>query len=133
MARDLVDQVIEKGECDFVNDVAGALPSYVIAELLGIPLEDGYRLYELTEIDEQWRARRPQPARHRRGNPDVQLRLELAARKRTQPGDDIATSLLHAEIDGQRLTDMEFILFFVLLIVAAVMPPVISSRATSAR
>ena len=50
MARDVVDRVIEKGQCDFVNDVAGALPSYVIAELLGIPLEDGYRLYELTEI-----------------------------------------------------------------------------------
>ena len=43
---------------------------------------------------------------------------ELAARKRAQPGDDIATSLLHAEVDGQRLTDMEFNLFFVLLIIA---------------
>lgn len=50
MARDLVDRVIEKGQCDFVKDVAGALSSYLIAELLGIPLEDGYRLYELTEI-----------------------------------------------------------------------------------
>ena len=42
--------MIERGECDFVDDVAGALPSYVIAEMLGIPLEDGRRLYELTEI-----------------------------------------------------------------------------------
>ena len=50
MARDVVDSVIERGECNFVTDVAGALPSYVIAELLGIPLEDGCRLYELTEI-----------------------------------------------------------------------------------
>ena len=50
MARDVVDSVIERGECDFANDVAGVLPSYVIAELLGIPLEDGYRLYELTAI-----------------------------------------------------------------------------------
>jgi cytochrome P450 len=41
---------------------------------------------------------------------------ELAARKRAHPGDDIATSLVHAEVDGQRLTDMEFNLFFVLLI-----------------
>jgi cytochrome P450 len=43
-------EAIERGECDFVTDVAGALPSYGIAELLGIPLEEGYRLYELTEI-----------------------------------------------------------------------------------
>ena len=41
---------------------------------------------------------------------------ELAARKRAEPGDDIATSLLHAEVDGQRLTDMEFNFFFMLLI-----------------
>ena len=41
---------------------------------------------------------------------------EFATRKRAQPGDDIATSLLHAEVDGQRLTDMEFNFFFMLLI-----------------
>ena len=41
---------------------------------------------------------------------------ELAARKRAQPGDDIVTSLLHAEVDGQRLTEMEFNFFFILLL-----------------
>jgi cytochrome P450 len=118
MARDLVDRVIEKGKCDFVNDVAGALPSYVIAEMLGIPLEDGYRLYELTEIMNSG-----VPGDHNPRATEAAAQMfayagELAARKRAQPGDDIATSLLHAEVDGQRLTDMEFIMFFVLLIVA---------------
>ena len=51
---------------------------------------------------------------------------ELAARKRAEPGDDIATSLLHAEIDGQRLTDMEFNFFFILLLNAGVMRPATS-------
>ena len=41
---------------------------------------------------------------------------ELGARKRAHPGDDIATSLLQAEVDGERLTDMEFNFFFMLLI-----------------
>jgi len=50
MARQIVDDVIDRGQCDFVEDVAGALPSYVIAELLGIPLHDGRSLYGLTEI-----------------------------------------------------------------------------------
>ena len=40
----------------------------------------------------------------------------LGARKRAHPGDDIATSLLQAEVDGERLTDMEFNFFFTLLI-----------------
>src|SRR5262249_7327825 len=45
LARRIVDQVVERGECDFVLDIAGELPSYVIAELMGIPLDDGRRLY----------------------------------------------------------------------------------------
>jgi cytochrome P450 len=41
---------------------------------------------------------------------------ELVARKRKDPRDDIATSLLHAEVDGQRLTESEFNFLFLLLI-----------------
>ena len=117
MARQIVDDVAERGECDFVNDVAGALPSYVIAELLGIPLTDGRRLYELTEIMNSGAV----------GDAvqthviDAQMQMfsygtELAARKRSNPGDDIATALLNAEVDGERLTDLEFNMFFLLLI-----------------
>ena len=43
---------------------------------------------------------------------------ELAAEKRANPGDDIITALLEAEVEGERLTDMDFDLFFVLLAVA---------------
>jgi cytochrome P450 len=50
LARQIVDCVIEKGECDFVSEIAGEMPSYVIAELMGLPLEDGRELYKLTEI-----------------------------------------------------------------------------------
>src|SRR5207344_70434 len=50
LSREIVDDVAERGECDLVVDVAGRLPSALIAELLGIPREDGERLYELTEI-----------------------------------------------------------------------------------
>src|SRR6202042_3828533 len=49
LARQIVDAVAGKGECDFVNDVAGEMPSYVIAELMGMPLDDGRELYRLTE------------------------------------------------------------------------------------
>ena len=98
----------------FRRDIAGALPSFVIAELLGIPLEDGRRLYELTETMNSGVIDDPQVQQ-------AQLQMfeyaaELAARKRADPGDDIASSLLQAEVDGQRLTDLEFNLFFLLLI-----------------
>lgn len=114
IARDVVDTVIEKGECDFVSEVAGALPSYVIAELLGIPLQEGYRLYELTEIMNTGVVG-DQHATHA-AMEMMAYSTELMARKRVHPEDDIATSLLHAELDGQRLTDLEFNSFFMLLI-----------------
>lgn len=118
MAREIVDDVVERGECDFVNDVAGALPSYVIAELLGIPLEDGRRLYELTEIMNTGSVGDTGGESHA---VDAQMQMfqygtELAARKRAEPGDDIATALLNAEVDGERLSDLEFNMFFLLLI-----------------
>lgn len=50
LARQIVDEVIERGECDFVSEIAGEMPSYVIAELMGLPLDDGRELYKLTEI-----------------------------------------------------------------------------------
>ncbi len=114
MARAIVDDALERGECEFVNDVAGALPSYVIAELLGIPLEDGRRLYALTDIMNTRPLHDPELVQ-------AQMQMfayasELAALKRASPGDDIATALLHAEVDGQRLTDLEFNLFFLLLL-----------------
>lgn len=49
LARQIVDAVAARGAYDFAADVAGELPSYVIAELVGIPLDDGRRLYALTE------------------------------------------------------------------------------------
>ena len=116
MARQIVGDVVERGEWDFVEDIAGALPSYVIAELLGIPLADGRRLYELTEIMNTGTVGDPQSQAK-----DAQMQMflygtELAARKRADPGDDIATSLLQADVDGERLTDLEFNMFFLLLI-----------------
>jgi cytochrome P450 len=119
MAREIVDDVVELGECDFVDDIAGALPSYVIAELLGIPLEDGRRLYELTEIMNSGAVGDTHHDLSRVVDAQMQMfqyGTELAARKRAVPGDDIATSLLQAEVDGERLTDLEFNRFFLLLI-----------------
>ncbi len=49
LATRIVDGVIERGGCDLVTDLAGEMPSFVIADLLGIPLEDGRALYHHTE------------------------------------------------------------------------------------
>ena len=49
LARGLVDAVAARGECDFVEDIAKPLPLIVIAELLGLPVEDRQQLGEWSD------------------------------------------------------------------------------------
>jgi cytochrome P450 len=116
LAQQIVDAVIEKGECDFVSQVAGEMPSYVIAELMGMPLDDGRELYHLTEAIHS----APGTVPGLDGGMAVMKMFEygrtLIEEKRARPKDDLATKLLHAEVDGKKLDDIEFLLFFLLLI-----------------
>jgi cytochrome P450 len=117
LAREIVDDVVERGDCDLVHDVAGRLPSGLIAELMGIPRADGERLYELTEIMHTTDAAVAPP--HVKAAAVAEMLAyagETAARKRVGPGDDIASTLVQAEIDGDRLTDGELQWFFLLLV-----------------
>jgi len=116
LARQIVDAVADRGECDFVADVAGEMPSYVIAELMGMPLGDGRELYKLTEAIHT----APEAQAPGAGGEAVRKMFEygskLIAEKRARPGDDLASKLLACEVDGRKLADPEFLLFFLLLI-----------------
>ena len=116
LARRIVDTVIAMGECDFVGEIAGEMPSYVIAELLGIPLDDGRELYKLTEAIHT----APEAQEAGAGGMAVLKMFEYGRKvieeKRARPKDDLATRLLTAEVDGKRLDDIEFLLFFLLLV-----------------
>ena len=116
LARQIVDEVIERGACDFVTDIAGEMPSYVIAELLGMDLEIGRELYKLTEIIHTSPSALPEGEVGRAVMKMFAHGQELIKEKRARPGDDLATKLLTAEIDGKKLADMEFLLFFLLLV-----------------
>ena len=118
LARRIVNEVIEKGECDFVAEVAGEMPSYVIAELMGMPLDDGRELYKLTEIIHSAPETLPPGAGQQAVMKMFAYGSGLIAEKRARPADDLATRLLEAEVEGRRLTDPEFLLFFLLLIYA---------------
>jgi cytochrome P450 len=116
LAREIVDDVVGAGSCDFVRDIAGRLPSGLIAELMGISRADGERLYELTEIMHTFD---PSVSIERRGaamQEMLQYGSEVAEHKRQHPGDDIASVLVQAEVDGDRLTDAEIQWFFLLLV-----------------
>ena len=121
LAREVIDNVIERGSCDFVTDIAMELPLQVIAEMMGVPKEDRIKLFQwsnrmIGSNDPEYAAS-PEDA----ANAAAELFMyanEIAIERRKTPGDDIVSALLTAEVDGQSLSDMEFDLFFLLLTVA---------------
>ena len=123
--RDITVQIIEdaitKGEVDFVTDVASELPLQVIAELMGVPLEDRHKVFD-------WSNRMigsddPEYAVSQENVQNAQVEMfmyaqQLADQRRANPKEDIITKLLSADVDGDQLSDMDFNLFFLLLAVA---------------
>ena len=120
LSREIVDGVARKGECDFVAGIAAELPLLVIAELMGCPVEDRAKLFswsnQLIGFED--------PELSQGSNPnDVMLELfeyagGLARQRRGDPRDDLTSALVHAEVEGERLDDLTFNMFFLLLILA---------------
>lgn len=116
LARRIVDGVIARGECDLVEDLAGLMPSYVIAEVLGIPLADGVELYRLTEAIHAAPESQPEGAALGAVISMFNYAHQVWLDKRERPADDLASRLAHAEVDGRALDEIDFNLFFLLLI-----------------
>jgi cholest-4-en-3-one 26-monooxygenase len=115
----IVDNVIERGECDFVEDVASELPLQAIAEIMGVPQEDRRLLFEWSNrmigIDD------PEYGNAEGTAAFAQLYTyvnELAKQRRSDPRDDIVTRLINAEVEGDSLSELEFDMFMLLLTVA---------------
>lgn len=117
----IVDEVIERGEADFVVDLAAELPLQVIAEIIGVPQEDRHLVFDwsnrMVGSQDPEYAVAPEDA----GIAQAELYAycdALCADRRKNPRDDILTSLINAEIDGDKLSDLELNTFFMLLSVA---------------
>jgi cytochrome P450 len=116
LAAEIVDGVADRDEFDLVEDVAGLLPSYVIAEMLGIPRHDGVALYRLTEAIHADPASQPEGAGMAAVIEMFNYAADVWADKRAHPTDDLASALVTAEVDGHRLDQIDFNLFFLLLV-----------------
>ncbi|HEX4492896.1 MAG TPA: cytochrome P450 [Acidimicrobiia bacterium] len=111
----LVDGVAERGGCDLVTDLALWLPLHVIADLVGVPEADRAHVFELTEITFGFD---PAVTPAERGAAAMEMYAYadgLCDERRAQPRDDLLSVLLHAEIDGERLTQLQVDIFFLLL------------------
>jgi cholest-4-en-3-one 26-monooxygenase len=127
MVRAIIDGVVERGECDFVEDVAARLPLWVIAEMMGVPAEDRRHVYEIGNKmvgvdDPDYHDADGKPVSEK-GAKEAFAEMffyadKLREKARKAPADDLATAMLEAELDGQRLSDLDFNFFFLLLLIA---------------
>ncbi|MBW2233069.1 MAG: cytochrome P450 [Deltaproteobacteria bacterium] len=120
LSSEIVDSVARKGECDFVASIASELPLLVIAELVGCPLEDRRKLFDWSN---QMVGFEDPDFANEAGATDAMSELfeyagHLAAKRRSDPRDDLTSVLVHAEVDGERLDELGFNMFFILLILA---------------
>jgi cholest-4-en-3-one 26-monooxygenase len=120
-SRRVIDEVADRGECEFVEDVAAKLPLEMICEMLGLAEEDWPRMFELSNKlvgfdDPDYRS---SPEEGQAAAAEIFGYCDtVAADRRAHPRDDLMSNLVHAEVDGERLDDLEVNLFFVTLVVA---------------
>src|SRR3984957_20110243 len=120
-ADGIIDAVCERGTADFVEEISAELPLLVIAELLGVPQEDRRMVFEwsnrmIGSEDPEYQIEGADP-----GESAMQVfsyAEELAAKRRLAPRQDLVSVLLNAEVEGEKLEQLELDLFFMLLIVA---------------
>ena len=120
-ADEIIDNVIEKGSADFVTDLVAELPLIVIAELMGVPREDRHRVFDWSNRmvgneDPEYNISADQAAQA--AMELYAYAAELFAEKRTNPHEDLMSALTQVEIEGERLSELELELFFLLLAVA---------------
>ncbi len=118
-AQSIVEAAAAEGSGDFVEQVSCELPLQAIAGLMGVPQEDRKKLFDWSnqmvgDQDPEFASNDPTAA-------SVELimyGMQMAAERGANPGDDLVTKLVQADVEGHKLTDDEFGFFVILLAVA---------------
>jgi len=111
----VIDSVADRGECDLVRDVALWLPLHAIADLVGVPEEDRKQVFEWTELTFGFDADTTPEERAEAAQSMFAYADAMCAQRADEPRDDLMSVLLHAEVEGERLTQMQLAVFFMLL------------------
>jgi cytochrome P450 len=121
LASKIVDDVIEQGDCEFVTQVASDLPLQVICEMMGVPKEDWHDIFDLSNkmigFDD------PEMGEDENDRAMASIGMFGKATKvadlyRDNPQENLTSYLLHREVDGEKISDIEYAAFFLLLCVA---------------
>jgi cytochrome P450 len=121
----VLDGVIDRGELDFVTDIAAPLPLIIICNMMGVPESQHQLVFDQSNVilsggDPEYIPEDANPiaAFMEAGAALANVVKDLARYRAKNPGDDLTSALVNTEIDGERLTDDEIASFFILLAVA---------------
>ncbi|MFK7896316.1 MAG: cytochrome P450 [Myxococcota bacterium] len=116
LTNELIDDVIERGECDFVRDIARWIPMVAIGDMLGVKPEDRAKLLEWSDWmlgggeiadvmdDEERRAKQSQYSQEY-----FAYQAAVIADRKKNPQDDLVSLLVTGKVDGEGLDDMEIL------------------------
>lgn len=124
LAQQYVEQMVTRGpECDFVQEVAVNFPLYVILSLLGMPESDFDRMLGLTQ-----ELFGNDDAEFQRGTSKEEQLVALldmfeyfnalTAQRRENPTDDLASAIANARVDGEPLSDVDTVSYYVIIATA---------------
>jgi cholest-4-en-3-one 26-monooxygenase len=117
----LIDAVCERGECDFVRDLAAPLPMAVIGDMLGV-------LPDEREMFLKWSDEMMVGLSSTVSEADMQVTMDAfvayndytrskIAQRRAEPTEDLISVLVHSEVDGERLSDDDILQESLLILV----------------
>ena len=125
VAAGIVDDIAERGKCDFVTDVAAALPLKIVCDLMGVPDSAYEMVFKNTNIilgvgDPEFAPEGVDfvTALLNAGAELAELMNEVAEAKKGGDGGDLTSVLVNAELEGDHLDQADLASFFVLLVVA---------------
>ncbi|UNB53497.1 cytochrome P450 [Mycolicibacterium sp. YH-1] len=117
----LIDAVCERGECDFVRDIAAPLPMAVIGDMLGVAPTDRDMLLQWSDdlvcglsshIDELTMQKVMDTFAAY-----TAFTMDVIAKRRSEPTDDLFSILVNSEVEGQRMDDVEIVMETLLILI----------------
>jgi cytochrome P450 len=127
IAAEIIDGIVERGEGDFVTDVAATLPLRIIVDMMGIPRSQEGFIFDRTNVilglgDPEYVPDQTEAgimaALLTAAQDLAMLITELGEARQKDPQEDLTTALVTAEVDGESLSPAELASFFILLVVA---------------
>jgi hypothetical protein len=129
IARAAVEKMAATGgECDFVSQVALHYPLHVIMSIMGVPESDEPRMLKLTQelfgaADPELGRQADKPPEEREFDFSVITDFfnyfnALSADRRARPTDDLASLIANSQVDGQPISDLEAMSYYIIVATA---------------